>query len=67
MTKNRAKHKISDLPITAQGVRDLNLIGPRKPRTPSDPSVQELRLNERTCGGGGGHPERPLVGDEKLF
>jgi hypothetical protein len=49
MTKNRASPKTISVP----------LIGPRKPRQPSDPAVREVMLNDRTGGVGGGF-ERPL-------
>jgi hypothetical protein len=58
MTKNRATPKNTTTQLTSQGVRDLNQLGPRKPRQPN-PTLHEVMLNERSRGLGAGF-ERPL-------
>jgi hypothetical protein len=49
MTKNRRRNR--PVNITSQGVKDLNSLGPRKPRIEADPAVKEILLNENANGG----------------
>lgn len=59
MTRNRRGHA-KDSGRTSQGVRDLNSMGPRKPRPGDDPPAQELALNDRLGRAGHGRHKMGL-------
>lgn len=66
MSKNRKSARaVPQHPTTAQGVRDLNQVGPRRPRSPESETMREVMANARSvsCRTGfrdAGTPERTL-------
>ena len=56
MTKNRKSSKAGAV-LTSQGVRDLNPMGPKRPRPERDPRIAEVAANSRSTSPGRRLPE----------